>query len=51
MLSDEKISQILNAEPDPEKACRQLVACANANGGKDNITVVLAHFDDASAAR
>jgi protein phosphatase len=51
MLSDEKISQILKAEPDPELACRQLVACANADGGKDNITVVVAHFDEASTAR
>jgi len=48
MLSDERISQIVNAESDPEQACRQLVASANEQGGKDNITVVLAHFDDAS---
>jgi len=47
MLSDEKISQVLRAETDPERACRQLVASANEEGGKDNITVVLAHFDDA----
>jgi protein phosphatase len=48
MLSDEKISQILQSETDPEQACRQLVACANEEGGKDNITVVVAHFDDAN---
>ena len=48
MLSDEKISQILRAESDPEQVCRQLVGCANDEGGKDNITVVVARFDDVS---
>lgn len=48
MLSNEKISQILTSEPDAEQACRQLVASANAAGGNDNITVVVAHFDDAN---
>ena len=46
MLSDEKISQILQAETAPEPACRQLVAGANAKGGNDNITVVVAQFDE-----
>ena len=33
------------AEPsDPSKACRRLVNAANAGGGGDNISVVLAHF-------
>lgn len=51
MLSDVKISQILLAETDPEQACRQLVDCANEAGGKDNITVVAAHFDDVNEPR
>ena len=46
MLSDEKIAQILRNETDPERACRQLVAFANEEGGKDNITVVVAHFEE-----
>lgn len=34
-----------------EDACRLLIGWANARGGEDNITVVLAHFDDAAAQR
>ena len=43
MLADEEISQILQAAP--EQACRQFVARANEQGGRDNITVVVARFD------
>ncbi len=46
MLADDVISQIIQATTDPEQACRQLVARANAEGGKDNITVVITHFGD-----
>lgn len=45
MLSDEQIANILQNESDPEHACRKLVKAANHEGGKDNITVVIAHFD------
>jgi protein phosphatase len=45
MVSDERIRAILLAEPDLEEACGRLVAEANAQGGKDNITVVLARLD------
>ena len=45
MLTDEEIAQILETEVDPEQACRLLVARANENGGKDNITVVLARYE------
>jgi protein phosphatase len=51
MLSDAKISQILRAKTDPEQACRQLVGYANEAGGKDNITVVVAHFDNVNESR
>jgi PPM family protein phosphatase len=44
MLPDEKINQILQTEAEPEQACRRLVTYANEAGGKDNITVVVAHF-------
>ena len=44
-VSDEEIKRILLDEPDVRKACDQLIACANAHDGPDNITVVLARFD------
>jgi protein phosphatase len=48
MVSDERIAQILKADTDPERACRQLVESANEAGGKDNITAVVAHFHEAN---
>jgi len=50
MVSDENISQILSAGNDPEKTCRQLVERANEAGGRDNITVIVAQFENESAA-
>ena len=44
MLPDEEINQVLQTEAEPEQACRRLVARANEAGGRDNITVVVAHF-------
>jgi PPM family protein phosphatase len=44
-VSDEEIKRILLDESDVRKACDQLIACANAHDGPDNITVVLARFD------
>ncbi len=44
MLPEEEINQILHTEAEPEQACRRLVARANEAGGRDNITVVVAHF-------
>jgi PPM family protein phosphatase len=48
MVSDEEIARILQAEADPERACDQLVAQANEQGGKDNITVIVARFEAAT---
>jgi len=48
MVPDEEIARILQAEVDPEQACKQLVARANAQGGKDNITVIVARFEAAT---
>ena len=45
MVSDEEITRILQAENDPKRACEELVACANENGGLDNITVIVARFE------
>ncbi len=51
MLPEEEINQILHAEPEPEQACRRLVARANEAGGRDNITAVVAHFRRATQAK
>lgn len=47
MLPDEEIARILHTEDDPEQACRQLVARANEEGGKDNVTVILVRYEAA----
>ncbi len=47
MVDDSRIAGILKKEPDPRKACAQLLDEANAKGGKDNITVLLARFEAA----
>jgi protein phosphatase len=46
MVADERIAAALREEPEPARACARLVAEANAAGGKDNITVVVARFDE-----
>jgi len=44
MLSDARILEIVGARcPDLESVCRDLVAAANEQGGRDNISVVVAH--------
>lgn len=47
MLPDEGIARILEREADPERACAALIDAANAAGGHDNITVVVARFSAA----
>jgi protein phosphatase len=42
MLSDEQIERVLRSTNEPHKACEKLVQLANAAGGRDNITVVVA---------
>ena len=44
MQIGDDIATILQSAHDPESACRQLIAAANAAGGKDNVTVVVAAF-------
>ena len=47
MVTDEQIHELfVQAEGDPEKGCQNLIAKANANGGTDNVTVVLVSFDE-----
>jgi serine/threonine protein phosphatase PrpC len=44
MVPEEDINHVLQTEAEPEQACRRLVERADEAGGKDNITVVVAHF-------
>jgi protein phosphatase len=44
MVTREVIREVLEGHGGPEHWCRQLVDRANAAGGKDNITVVIARF-------
>lgn len=46
MVSEGEIARVLRDETDPEAACRRLVARANEEGGKDNITAVVARFEE-----
>ena len=41
MVDDAEILEIINREPDIEKAARMLIDAANETGGKDNISVVI----------
>jgi PPM family protein phosphatase len=45
-VPDARIAAILEEEPEPQRACERLVAEANAQGGTDNITVIVACFAD-----
>jgi protein phosphatase len=45
MVQNDAIAATLSAAPDPEGACRQLLAQANEKGGRDNITLLIARFD------
>lgn len=51
MVSERRILEIVSAAPhDPRKACAALVSDANAEGGRDNISVILLHHQTASPA-
>ncbi len=45
MLSDEQIAHVMKSHPDLDQAVDQLIDAANDEGGKDNITVVLARIE------
>lgn len=47
MATDHEIRHLLQSEPDPRRACDELLAIANDRGGLDNITVIVARFDPA----
>ncbi|CAM3664380.1 Stp1/IreP family PP2C-type Ser/Thr phosphatase [Corallococcus sp. ZKHCc1 1396] len=44
MISDAQMQDILSRTPELEKACGQLIDLANAAGGNDNVTCVLARY-------
>ncbi|MEA2752092.1 MAG: family protein phosphatase [Myxococcales bacterium] len=45
-VSDEEIRDVLMSSVAPDAACTELVALANARGGHDNITVIVAQVAD-----
>jgi protein phosphatase len=47
MVRDEDMAQIVMQAGSPQAACRELVAAANANGGEDNITVIVVQVESA----
>jgi protein phosphatase len=49
MVPDDRITVILREEHGPQRACERLVAEANMHGGKDNITVIVAHVEEAAS--
>lgn len=44
-LRDAEILELVGADPDLQKCCDALVACANQRGGVDNVTVVLVRLE------
>jgi protein phosphatase len=45
MVRDPQMAKIIDANPDPQTACVELVKAANAAGGEDNIAAVLVKFE------
>jgi len=45
MIPDDEIASMLAQDAPPEQTCQALVDEANRRGGKDNITVVVGHFE------
>lgn len=44
-LRGDDIARVVTAQADPMAACKELIDLANAHGGKDNITVIVARVD------
>ena len=49
-VPDQAIAGLLKQDRSAEETCKTLVEAANAAGGPDNVTVVVAHFRDAEPA-
>jgi len=48
MVTEPEIAGTLQAETNPASAAQKLIELANGNGGLDNITVIVARFQDES---
>ncbi len=46
MIRSDEIREVLVSQPDPLQACKELTDRANAAGGHDNITVIVARFEE-----
>lgn len=46
VISEDEIFKIIIESPSPQRACQLLVDTANANGGPDNISVILVRMSD-----
>jgi len=44
MVDNEKIGSVLSRAASSDEACQLLLAAALKNGGKDNVTIVLAQY-------
>ena len=44
MVTNEAIGSVLSRSASPDEACQLLLAAALENGGKDNVTIVLARY-------
>lgn len=47
-LAADEIAEVLTRETSPVEACDMLVRIANENGGRDNVTVIVANVDPAA---
>jgi protein phosphatase len=47
MVSDEMMQAILQKTPNLDAAAKKLIDTANANGGIDNVTVILVQYQPA----
>jgi protein phosphatase len=45
LVKKEEIAEVVTSTGDLVQACKELIDRANENGGPDNITVIVAHFD------
>jgi protein phosphatase len=48
LITSEQMREILTTTDDPMEACKKLTDAANAAGGHDNVTVIVARFDFAA---
>ena len=46
MISSKHMLRVVESIEDPAAACEELIARANAAGGKDNVSVILIHIDE-----